>query len=106
MVERTLRWRRGVALPVEVIDADLAGMTSLRSPTPFIYGREGAWLSRDYCMLTASNDYSVNPRCTGLFLEVGTDRDQAQIVAKRQPAGNEVNPCASGQLRLPTISLS
>jgi len=44
-----------------------------------------------------SNDYSVDPRFIGRFVDITTDLDHVAITSNGQPAGDHVRCWASGQ---------
>jgi transposase len=56
--------------PVEALDADLAAMTVLPPMEPTTGLRTRVRLARDYYVRLDSNDYSVDPRAIGRFVDV------------------------------------
>lgn len=93
----TRRVRRIAARPVDAIDADRAAMTPLPPVAPAIGSRERIRLGRDYYVRVGSNDYSVDPRFIGRFVDVHADLDHVNITSDGQAAGDHVRCWASGQ---------
>ena len=96
-VANTRHVRRIDARPVDVIDADRAAMTPLPPIAPVVGARERVRLGRDYYVRVASNDYSVDPRFIGRFVDIAADLDHVRITCEGQPAGAHVRSWATGR---------
>ena len=83
-VANTRHVRRIDARPVDVIEADRAAMTPLPPIPPVVGIRERVRLGRDYYVRVASNDYSVDPRFIGRFVDVHADLEQVTITSDGQ----------------------
>jgi len=67
------------AAPVDLIDADRAGMLPL-PPVPLHLGwRNRIRLGRDYYVRLDSSDYSVDPHAIGRMVEVSADLDRVKV---------------------------
>ena len=96
-IANTRHVRRIDARPVDVIDADRAAMTPLPPIAPVIGFHERVRLGRDYYVRMAGNDYSVDPRFIGRFVDVTADLDHVHITCQGQPAGSHARCWASGR---------
>ena len=92
----TRRVRRIAARLVNVVEADRAAMTPLPPIPPQVGTFERVRLGRDYYVRVASNDYSVDPRFIGRFVEVHADLEHVTITSDGQSAGRHVRCWASG----------
>jgi hypothetical protein len=78
------------AAPVELIDADRAGMLPL-PPIPLHLGwRDRVRLGRDYYVRLDTNDYSVDPTVIGRMVDVSADLDRVRIRAQASTGGRVV----------------
>jgi hypothetical protein len=93
----TRRVRRIAARPVDDIEADRAAMTPQPPVAPVIGVRERIRLGRDYYVRIGSNDYSVDPRFIGCFVDIHADLDHVAITSDGDPAGRHDRCWASGQ---------
>lgn len=93
----TRRVRRIAARPVDVIEADRAAMTPLPPIPPQVGTFERVRLGRDYYVRIGSNDYSVDPRFIGRFVDVHADLEHVTVTSDGQSAGRHVRCWASGQ---------
>jgi len=74
---RTVRTLK--ASPAQRIDADRAAMLPL-PPVPLHLGwRNRVRLGRDYYVRVDTNDYSVDPRAVGSFVDVSADLDRVRV---------------------------
>jgi len=89
--------RRIAARPVDVIEADRAAMTPLPPIAPVTGFHDRVRLSRDYYVRVGSNDYSVDPRFIGRFVDIHAGLDHVTITRDGQPAGDHARCWASGQ---------
>ncbi len=89
--------RRIDARPMDVIGADRAAMTPLPPIAPVVGMRERVRLGRDYDVRVASNDYSVDPRFIGRFVDVTADVDHVTITYQGQLAGSHERCWAKGR---------
>ena len=75
----TRRVRTIKAAPVDLIDADRAGMLPL-PPVPLHLGwRNRIRLGRDYYVRLDTSDYSVDPHAIGRMVEVSADLDRVKV---------------------------
>ena len=81
----------------DTIEADRAAMTPLPPIAPVIGVRERIRLGRDYYVRVGSNDYSVDPRFIGRFVDVHADLDHVTITSDGDPAGRHDRCWVSGQ---------
>ena len=96
-IANTRRVRRIAARPVDVIEADRAAMTPLPPIPPQVGTFERVRLGRDYYVRVASNDYSVDPRFIGRFVDTAADLDHVRITCEGQPAGTHARCWATGR---------
>jgi transposase len=89
--------RRIGARPVDVIEADRAAMTPLPPIAPVTGFRDRVRLSRDYYVRAGSNDYSVDPRFIGRFVDIVMDLDHVTITSDGQPAGRHMRCWTTGR---------
>ena len=73
-VVRTIKAR-----PVDLLDADRAGMLPLPPVPPVVGWTNRVRLGRDYYVRIDSNDYSVDPTVIGRFVDVHADLDRVQV---------------------------
>ena len=73
-VVRTIKAR-----PVDLLDADRAGMLPLPPVPPVVGWTNRVRLGRDYYVRIDSNDYSVDPTVIGRFVDVNADLDRVQV---------------------------
>lgn len=96
-VANTRHVRRIDARPVDAIDADRAAMTPPPPIAPVVGARERVRLGRDHYVRVASNDYSVDPRFIGRFVDSAADLDHVRITCEGQPAGDQARCWATGR---------
>lgn len=89
--------RRINARPVDVIGLDRAAMTPLPPVAPATGLVERVRLGRDYYVRAAGNDYSVDPRFIGRFVDVTCSLTQVRVTCEGQPAAQHERCWASGR---------
>jgi hypothetical protein len=89
--------RRIDARPVDVVDVDRAAMTPLPPIAPVTGFRDRVRLGRDYYVRAGSNDYSVDPRFIGRFVDIAMDLDHVTITSDGQPAGRHMRCWTTGR---------
>lgn len=70
------------ARPVDLFDADLAAMVALPHVAPVTGLHHRVRLGRDYYVRIASNDYSVDPRVIGRFVEVHATLTRVRVACE------------------------
>jgi transposase len=84
------------AAPVDVIEADRAGMLPL-PPVPLHLGwRNRVRLGRDYYVRIDTNDYSVDPHAIGRLVDVTADLDRVRVRAAGRIVADHVRIWARG----------
>jgi hypothetical protein len=84
------------AAPVELLEADRAGMLPL-PPTPLHLGwRNRIRLGRDYYVRLDTNDYSVDPNLIGAMVDVTADLDRVRVRAEGRVVAEHVRVWARG----------
>jgi transposase len=84
------------AAPVDVIEADRAGMLPL-PPVPLHLGwRNRVRLGRDYYVRIDTNDYSVDPHAIGRLVDVTADLDRVRVRAAGRIVADHVRVWARG----------
>ena len=73
-VVRTTRAR-----PIDLLDADKAGMLPLPPVPPAVGWVNRVRLGRDYYLRVDSSDYSVDPTVIGRFVELTADLDRVEV---------------------------
>lgn len=73
-VVRTIKAR-----PIDLLDADLAGMLPLPPVPPVVGWSNRIRLGRDYYVRLDSNDYSVDPVVIGRIVDVAADLDTVEV---------------------------
>ena len=69
-----------------------------RPPIPPVVDTvERVRFGRDYCVGVASNDYSVDPRFIGRFVDIAADLDHVQITCEGHPAETHPRCWATGR---------
>ena len=91
------RVRRISARPVDVIGMDRAAMTPLPPVAPTVADPQRVRLGRDYYVRAAGNDYSVDPRCIGRFVEVTCDLITVTVTMGGQVVASHERCWASGR---------
>ncbi len=89
--------RRIDARPMDVIGAERAAMTPLPPIAPVTGLRQRVRLGRDYYVRAGSNDYSVDPRFIGRFVDIAMDLDHVTITCAGQPAGRHLRCWTTGR---------
>ncbi len=74
---RTVRTIR--AKPIDLLEADRAGMLALPPVAPAVGWVNRVRLGRDYYVRVDSNDYSVDPALIGRFVDVTADLSQVEV---------------------------
>ena len=85
------------ARPVDVIGVDRAAMTPLPPVAPATGLVERVRLGRDYYVRAAGNDYSVDPRFIGRFVDVTCRLTEVIVSCDGQPAAQHERCWASGR---------
>ncbi len=67
------------ARPVDLLEADRAGMLALPPVPPVVGWRKQVRLGRDYYVNIARNDYSVDPTWIGRMVDAHADLDRVQV---------------------------
>ena len=67
------------ARPVDLLEADRAGMLALPPVPPIVGWRKQVRLGRDYYVNIARNDYSVDPTWIGRMVDAHADLEQVQV---------------------------
>jgi hypothetical protein len=70
------------AAPVDLVDADRAGMLALPPVPPGVGWRNRIRLGRDYYVRLDTNDYSVDPTMIGRIVDVTADLQQVRVHAE------------------------
>jgi hypothetical protein len=84
------------AAPVDVIEADRAGMLPL-PPVPLHLGwRNRVRLGRDYYVRIDTNDYSVDPHAIGRLVDVTADLDRVRVRADGRIVADHARVWARG----------
>lgn len=85
------------ARPAELDTRDRASMQPLPSVAPPTGLRTRVRLARDYYVRVDGNDYSVDPRFIGRFVDVHAALDEVVIVCGGEPAGRHGRSLRTGQ---------
>jgi transposase len=84
------------AAPVDLIDADRAGMLPL-PPVPLHLGwRNTIRLGRDYYVRVDTNDYSVDPTVIGAMVQVSADLERVRVRAQGRVVAEHARVWARG----------
>ena len=89
--------RRIGARPVDVIGLDRAAMTPLPPVAPPLGHTERVRLGRDYYVRVAGNDYSVDPRFIGRFVDVVCDLEVVTVTCGGEVAARHGRCWATGR---------
>ncbi|WP_426624424.1 IS21 family transposase [Leifsonia sp. McL0607] len=85
------------ARPVELAAIDRAGLLPLPAKPPATGLTHRIRLARDYYVRLDGNDYSVDPRFIGRFVDVHASLDEVVISCAGQPAGQHPRSLRTGQ---------
>ncbi|MCS5732102.1 IS21 family transposase [Herbiconiux moechotypicola] len=91
------RVRAIAARPVELADTDRAAMLPLPARPPTTGLTHRVRLARDYYVRLDGNDYSVDPRFIGRFVDATTSLDEVTFSCAGQPAGRHDRSFRTGQ---------
>ena len=75
------------ARPVDLWDRDTQAMLALPPITPLVGLTNRVRLGRDYYVRVDTNDYSVDPRCIGRFVDVTASPSEVTVCLDHQVAG-------------------
>lgn len=89
--------RRIGARPVDAIEADRAAMIPLPPVAPAVGLAERVRLGRDYYVRVAGNDYSVDPRFIGRFVDVACDLETVTVTCGGEVAARHERCWATGR---------
>ena len=89
--------RRIHARPVDVMPLDRAAMTPLPPVAPVVGFTDRVRLGRDYYVRVAGNDYSVDPRFIGRFVDITAGLEQVRVSVDGQPVGRHDRCWATGR---------
>lgn len=93
----TRKVRTIAARPVELAAADRAGMVPLPTTPPVTGLQHRVRLARDYYVRVDGNDYSVDPRFIGRFVDIQASPGEVMVSCGGQPAGSHERSLRTGQ---------